>query len=211
MTSGVVRGAAIAALALLAAPSAEAEPRTYTLDPEASSVRIHVGRAGLLSFAGHEHEVVAPLAGGRIVADPERLEASSVELSFDAAALKVEDPDGPAGDIPEVQAKMESPDVLDVESHPRIRFTSREVTGGPSGDGGDLWRLRVVGDLELHGVTREVALRGSVRLAEHALTVAGELELKQSEWGIDPVSVAGVVKVRDELLIRFSLVARAAP
>ena len=46
-----------------------------------------------------------------------------------------------------------------------------------------------------------------MRLAEHALTAAGELELKQSRWGIRPVSVAGVVKVKNELRVEWTVVA----
>jgi hypothetical protein len=43
---------------------------------------------------------------------------------------------------------------------------------------------------------------------EHGLAAAGVVELKQSDWGIRPVSIAGVVKVKDEIQVRFELQAR---
>ena len=36
---------------------------------ERSSLTVHVGKAGLLSAAAHEHWVKAPIAGGTIAAD----------------------------------------------------------------------------------------------------------------------------------------------
>src|SRR5258705_13625143 len=73
---------------LAAAPLAAA-PRTFVVDPAASAVRIHVGKTGAFSFAGHKHEVVAPALSGEVTADPADLPASRVSLTFDAAALKV--------------------------------------------------------------------------------------------------------------------------
>jgi len=48
-------------------------------------------------------------------------------------------------------AHLKSADFLDVATFPEIRFTSRRVEKAGAG-------YRVVGDLSIHGVTREVAL-----------------------------------------------------
>jgi hypothetical protein len=37
--------------------------------------------------------------------------------------------------------------------------------------------------------------------------LSGEFRVKQSEFGITPVSIAGVVKVKDEIEIRFEIFA----
>ncbi len=57
------RGAAF--ILALGARSAAAGGTTYVVDPARSEVAIHVGRAGLLKFAGHEHVVLAPRLEGK--------------------------------------------------------------------------------------------------------------------------------------------------
>jgi polyisoprenoid-binding protein YceI len=190
---------------LLATP-ALAESRRFAIDPGSSSVTVHVGRAGLFGFLGHDHVVEAKPASGQARVDPEDLTASSIEVVFESADLRVTDPEGPKSDIPEVQARMEGAEVLDVTTFPRIAFTSTSVRGERIES--DAWRLQVEGELELHGVTRSLTLPVAVRLVEHGLAAVGEIELKQSDWGIRPVSIAGVVKVKDELRIRFEIQAR---
>src|SRR6266540_186887 len=71
--------------AVLAAAPLTAAPRTYVVDPAQSSVRIHVGKSGAFSFAGHKHEVVAPSLSGEVTADAADLSASRVAVTFDAA------------------------------------------------------------------------------------------------------------------------------
>lgn len=197
--------AAVLGVALLAS-AAHSEPRRFVLDPAASSLTVHVSRAGLFGFLGHDHVVEGAVAEGLVIADPEDLSSSSIAVVFRSADLRVTDPDGPEADVPEVQAKMEGEDVLDVASWPRISFSSTSVGGARIED--DAWRLRVEGELELHGRKRRLVVPVAVRLVEHGLAAVGELELKQSDWGIRPVSIAGVVKVKDELRVSFEIQAR---
>ena len=49
---------------LLAASPWVAVATDRTIDTERSTLKIHVGKAGLFSAAGHEHWATAPLAGG---------------------------------------------------------------------------------------------------------------------------------------------------
>jgi polyisoprenoid-binding protein YceI len=196
----------VALAATLAAQDASGEPRAFAIEPETSSIVVEVRRGGVFGFLGHDHVVEARVAEGEIIADPEDLESSSVSIVVNAADLQVTDPDGPQEDVPEVQSKMQGPDVLDVESFPRIRFTSTSVAGEKTE--ADAWRLEIRGELELHGVTRSITLPVALRLVEHGLAAAGVVELKQSDWGIRPVSIAGVVKVKDEIQVRFELQAR---
>jgi polyisoprenoid-binding protein YceI len=75
---------------------------TYPVVESKSSVRIHVGKSGAFSFAGHRHEVQAPVSG-TVTADPANLSASSVDLIFGSGRLHVL-PDGePSGDAPKVE------------------------------------------------------------------------------------------------------------
>jgi len=183
-------------------------PAVWSVQPGASRVVIHVGRAGLFKFAGHEHEVEAPVREGRVVAPAAGPARAEVSLSFRAADLRVTGRGEPPDDVPKVQAAMVGPKVLDAERFPTISFASSAVSGRPAGAGA--WDVTVEGRLTLHGVTRDQRLALRVEVAGDRLHAAGRAVLRQTDFGIRPVSVAGVVKVKDELEIEFDLVARPA-
>jgi polyisoprenoid-binding protein YceI len=200
---------ASAALSVLAASPAAAAPRTYAIDPAASSVRVHVGKSGAFSFAGHTHEVAAPALRGSVIVDEAILGASSVSVEFDAAALTVLPAGEPAGDAPKVEAVMRGPKVLDAARFAAITFRSTAVSGRAATPGA--YDLQVVGDVTIHGVTKRVTLPLRATLAGATLAVSGETALRQTDFGLQPVSVAGVVKVKDELGLALTIVARASP
>jgi polyisoprenoid-binding protein YceI len=157
------------------------------LDTEHSTLTIHVGKTGLFSAAGHEHVVTAPVAGGG-VDDGSR---PQVEFWVEAARLTV----APEEHQSEVQQRMQA-EVLENSKFPEIRFASDEVK--PSGNG--VWD--VAGKLTLHGETKPVRLQ--VRLVDR--TYVGSVTIKQTDFGIQPVSAGGgTVKVKDELKIDFSI------
>jgi polyisoprenoid-binding protein YceI len=194
-------------LAACAAGAGAAE-QGYTVVVEQSAVRIHVGKSGVFGFAGHEHEVVAPVAQGTVVADPADLTRSSVTLSFDAAALKVTGEGEPAKDVPEVQAKMVGPEVLDAARFQSITFRSRSVAGKEVKAG--VYDLQVTGELSLHGVSRSLTLPLRVELAADTLTATGKTTLRHSDFGMKPVSAGGgTVKVKNEIGVDFRIVAHA--
>ena len=194
-------------LAASATASAAAAEQGYTVVAEQSAVRIHVGKSGLFGFAGHEHQVVAPVAAGTIVADPADLAHSSVTLSFDAATLKVSGEGEPASDVPKVQEKMIGPEVLDTTRFPSITFRSTSVAGKEVRSG--VYDLQVAGALALHGVTRTVTLPLRVEVGADTLTASGKTVLRHTDFGMKPVSVGGVVNVKNEIGIDFRIVARA--
>jgi polyisoprenoid-binding protein YceI len=197
-----------AVLAALLPALAHSAERVYQVDGSASTLRIAVGRAGLFSFAGHTHEVLASGIEGRVVADPEHLARSAVTLRFPAAGLRVTGKGEPAEDVPKVQAKMEGPDVLDVARFDEIVFRSTGVEGR---EAGGVWNLRVGGELTLRGVTRAITLPLRVTLSPDRIEAVGQLVLKQTEFGMRPVSVGGVVKVKNELGCDYKIVGLLAP
>jgi polyisoprenoid-binding protein YceI len=196
--------------ALVLGPALGAAADAYVVDPAASEVLVQVGKAGLFKFAGHTHEVAAPVAEGRIEADAADLSRSSVTLSFQAAALRVTGKGDPPEDVPKVQEAMLGPKVLDAARFPQIAFVSRKVSG--KAVGATAYDLQVEGDLTLHGVTRPLTLPVRIEKAgDGALTATAKATLKQTDHGIKPVSVAGVVNVRNELDLAIRIVARPAP
>jgi polyisoprenoid-binding protein YceI len=184
----------------------QAEGGHYAIDGAASRVTIEVGRAGLFKFAGHEHTVTAEGLSGEVVVDTTAVERSSVRVVFAATTVKVTASEGPAEDIPKIQATMSGPKVLDVERFPEIAFSSTAVGGRRRN--GETWDVTVAGELDLHGVRRPITLALRVTLGAEALVAEGSLRLRQHDYGIEPVSVGGVVKVKDELVVTLKIVAR---
>jgi polyisoprenoid-binding protein YceI len=193
---------------LLWSGRAAAATRTFAIDSNASTVRIHVGKTGIGSFAGHEHEVVARSVQGEVVADFEDLSRSSVEVLINATSLTVVPEGEPEGDAPKVEREMKGPHVLRATRFPSIRFRSRQVTGKqlPAGS----YVLTVAGDLSLHGVVRPIVVPVQIELRGEVLTGMGKLMVKQTDFGIEPTTAGGgLVKVEDEVTVTFGIVARA--
>src|SRR3954471_7377758 len=109
-------------------PAGAAAPRTFTADPAQSRAAIEVGKSGAFSFAGHTHEVEAPLTTGVVHLDPDDPAHGDVRLEFNAAAMRVTGKGESASDVPKVTATMLSDMVLDVMRYPAITFESTRVT-----------------------------------------------------------------------------------
>lgn len=186
-----------------------ANPRTFTVDPGSSHSLIEVGKSGAFSFvAGHLHEVEAPIASGVVHLDPADPSHADVRLEFDAAAMRITGKGEPAGDVPKVQQVMLE-QVLDVRRYPKITLESTSVSAAPAKTAGaTMFDLTITGRLSLHGVTRPFTAPVSVHLDGATLTATGEFSIKQTDFGITPISVAGVVNVKDALNLTFSIVAR---
>jgi len=166
-----------------------AEPRQ--IDTAKSVVTIEVKKSGILSAFGHDHEIVAPLASGTVDGA-----AHEVELRFQAASLEVRDHGVSGKDRSEIQSTMTGADVLDAQRYPEIVFRSTSVES----EGAGVWRVQ--GDLALHGRTRPV----TAQLHEESGRYVGTVRLRQTEFGIMPVKVAGgTVRVKDEIHIDFDI------
>jgi polyisoprenoid-binding protein YceI len=167
------------------------------IDTKRSTMTVEVGKSGLFSSFGHNHVIRAPITEGAVhTSSP-----ASVELRVDAQRMQVLDPDLSAKDRAEVQKTMLSAAVLDSERFPEIRFVSRSVTTASSADG-----YRLDGELTLHGATRPLVVWVEHRKGHYIGTVT----VKQSNFGIKPVAVAGgTVKVKDAVEIVFDIVTEA--
>lgn len=196
---------AIPWIVLLALP---ALGQTFAIDSDASKVLIHVGKTGLASFAGHEHDVAARSVHGKVIADREDLSRSSIDVVFDAAALTVIDKGEPPEDIPKVQSEMQGPKVLDVARFPTIRFRSSNIAGTQVSPG--VYDLKVTGEMLLRRGSKIITLPLKAEFRGNSLIATGKTTLKQTDFGIEPISAgAGFVKVEDELRVEFEIIARA--
>jgi polyisoprenoid-binding protein YceI len=201
-----IKPAVACVLLMLPGAAAWAQPATYEIQPSERSGTVQAGRAGLLKFAGHTHEVVAPVFAGQVVVDEEQIAQSSVSVEFDAMALRVSGKGEPADDVPKVQENMMGPKGLDATRHPKVTFRSRAVQGRRASPGN--YEVVVTGDLALHGVTHAVVLPLRVEIKGGTLTATGRTTLRHTDFGMKPISVAGVVNVKNELVIDLNIVAQ---
>jgi polyisoprenoid-binding protein YceI len=178
----------------------------YRIDPANSRVTIHVGKAGALSFAaGHTHEVSGPIQSGTVDVDLDALSQSRVQLVIASSALEVSAAGEPAGDAPKVQETMAGEKVLDVHRYPTIAFASTSVM--LKSRRGNLLELSTTGQLTIRDITQSVTVPVRVELADSRLSATSHVDIKQSAFGIKPISVGGVVSVKDTLAIDFTIVA----
>jgi polyisoprenoid-binding protein YceI len=140
---------------------------------------------------------------GEVHWTPDAKESSSVRLDIESASLIVVDEKVSENDKAKIQAEMES-NVLEVGDYPSIRFESSEIRF--RANGGGEYRATVVGELTLHGVARTIEMPLRFTVSEGLFRARGELKLKGSWFGIEPVSVAGgTMKTKDELELTFDL------
>jgi polyisoprenoid-binding protein YceI len=198
--------ATLLALVALDPLTSIAQAGAYRVDPAKSSATIHVGKAGAFSFiAGHTHEVNGRIQAGSVDVDLEIPSRSHVRLEIATSDLTVSAAGEPAGDAPKVQETMQGEKVLDARRDPSITYESTAVT--LKSRRASLLELSVTGQLTIRDVTQPVTVPVHVELADGRLSASGRFEIKQSAFGIKPISVGGVVAVRDSLDIDFSVVA----
>ena len=66
----------------------------------------------------------------------------------------------------------------------------------------------VSGQLTIRNVTHPISVPVSVHIDGQTLSATGRFPVKQSEFGMKPVSVAGVVSVKDTVNVSFAIEAR---
>lgn len=181
---------------------------TWRIDPGQGRFVVKTTSAGLLGAFGHDHDLAVRAFEGRVLLEPGRLEAASLELVADARSLVLTG-DVDEDDRAEIEAKVRD-EVLEVDRHPAIAFTTSEVAAKHLGDG--RWEVTLTGDLALHGRTRRQRIGATVEIADDVLRAKGKLRFDLGDFGIDPpTAAAGTVRVADRVEIVFDLVARRAP
>jgi polyisoprenoid-binding protein YceI len=137
---------------------------------------------------------------GTLLIDEKDLTKSSVEATIDTSTINTQEPDR--------DKHLRSADFFDVEKHPTITFKSKKVEKA----GKD--RLRVIGDLTIRGVTKQVVLdvegptaaikdpRGNLKRGATATT-----KVNRQDFGVawNRTLEAGGVVVGDQVSITIEL------
>ena len=188
----------------------------YNVNHAKSHLLVIVDKQGVLSFAGHAHAALATKWSVESTMDASNLKDSAVTITIPVASLVVDSTEarhlagldaGPSpGDVRKIQDTMLGPKVLDARNFPTIVFISSSVAAGAS-------ELRVTGRFQMHGQTREITVPVRyTRNTDGSLDFSGEFPLKQTDFGIKPVSIGmGTVNVKNELRIRFAVTLLPAP
>jgi len=185
--------------------SPETSAMHYTIDPASSRFTVRAFAAGLLSGLGHNPVIAIRDFSGEVNFAPDDLTKSSVGMTIQAGSFEVQN-DVSEKDLREIIRTMND-QVLEVKRFPEIAFESRQVSGMKLGEW--LYVVKIEGDLFLHGVTRSQILSANVAPADDKLRAYGEFSIKQSDFKIRLVSVAGgALKVKDELKLSFDIIAK---
>jgi hypothetical protein len=171
--------------------------QAHRVDLQHSVITIHVFKSGLFSALADNHEIRAPISSGLVEETGRR-----VELVIDSRRLVALDPNLAPEKRQQVQQRMLGPEVLDSDRFPEIRFEAHKVEQ-TSQD-----HFLVSGSLTLHGRTQPI----SVQVLRSNGRYHGNAVLKQRDFGITPVSVAGgAVRVKNELKIEFDIATEPVP
>lgn len=166
------RISAFLGIAALLAVSAVAEVQTWQIDPNHTAAQFSVRHMGISTVRGAFTKV-----SGSAQYDPNSPATASVEATIDAASVDTR--------VTMRDNDLRSPNYLDVAKFPTITFKSKSVEA--SGEG----KLKIVGDLTIHGVTKEVVLnadslsapvtdpRGNTHVGTSAST-----KIKRTDFGV---------------------------
>jgi polyisoprenoid-binding protein YceI len=139
---------------------------TYTVDPAHSSAHFSVKHLAIATVRGEFTALT-----GSLQIDPTAPESAHVEATIDVNSIRTGQPDR--------DTHLKAAEFFDVATYPTITFSSTSVTK----DGDD--EATIVGNLTLHGVTKEVTIK-----------VEGGLEEVKDPWGNLKLGFSGQTKIK---------------
>ena len=128
----------VSAITLLASLPVFAQTSTWNIDPAHSNAQFTVRHLGISNVTGSFTKVA-----GTVTLNEQDITQSQVSASIDVNSIDTR-----------VEARdndLKSPHFFEVEKYPTIEFKSKRIVSS----GG---KLQVIGDLTIHGTTREVTL-----------------------------------------------------
>jgi polyisoprenoid-binding protein YceI len=138
---------------------------TWNIDPVHSVAEFKVKHMMISNVKGQFTKV-----SGSIVLNEQDITKSRVEASIDAASITTRDD--------QRDAHLKSADFFDVANYPALTFKSTEIRR--AGDG----ELKVVGELTIHGVTRQVTF-----------SVEGPSEPAKDPWGNTRIGLSASTRI----------------
>jgi len=182
-------------------------PVRYRIDPRASRLTARAFAGGPLSAMGHNPSFAVRDITGEAALDPDAPGSGALRLTIKAGSLALSDQMSDK-DRREIERALHD-EVLESARYPEITYASGETKTAVTRSGEGQFQVTLNGDLTLHGVTRSHPVTARVFVTGDMLRAAAETTLRQSEFGIKLVSVAGgMLKVKEDIKLTFDLVAR---
>ena len=167
--------------------TARADTVRFRVQPEASEVTFRA-TSRLMNADGRFQRL-----SGEIVVDTKDLTTAKVTVSIEAGSIDT--------GIGMRDNHLRSEDFLDVRKFPTITFESQRVEGAGR-------RANVIGQLTIHGVTREIAVPVDLSMSNVALVASGEFVISRRDYGIAYESFLNPVGA--DVRVSFTFRARAA-
>ncbi len=182
-----------ALVAFLAAPSF-AQVNAWQVDPNHSNAQFSVRHLTISNVTGEFTKV-----SGQAQIDEKDITKSQIEVTVDTTTLNTR--------VPDRDNDVKSPNFLDVAKYPTMTFKSKRITGSNG-------KLKLIGDLTIHGVTKEVTFDvdgptaaikdpwGNLRRGAEART-----KINRKDFGLsyNKVLETGGLIVGDEISITIDL------
>jgi polyisoprenoid-binding protein YceI len=121
------------------AASAAAQAGTWQIDPMHSATQFSVRHLGVSTVRGAFTKV-----SGTVVYDPSNPANDVIKATIETASVDTR--------VEMRDKDLRSPNFFDVDKYPTMTFQSKQVKAAGAG------KLQIMGDLTLHGVTKEVVL-----------------------------------------------------
>jgi polyisoprenoid-binding protein YceI len=177
----------------------------YVVDARLSRFTVQAFAGGFLSAFAHNPKFAIRSISSDVWLDPDDLAAAGLRMEIRADSIQLLD-EVSDKDRREIERVMRE-EALEAAKYSSIAFASAGVSGVKASGG--QYSLMLEGGLSLHGVTRPLTVPVRVALDGDTLRAFGEFSLKQTDYHIKLVAVAGgAIKVKDELKFSFDLVAR---
>ncbi|HZV45885.1 MAG TPA: YceI family protein [Thermodesulfovibrionales bacterium] len=166
----------------------------WIVDPDHSVAAFVVRHMMVANVRGQFNKI-----SGTINFDPDDVAKSSVEVVIDASGIYT--------GIPKRDDHLRSPDFLDVEKFPHILFKSAYVAGAGEN------RLRITGQLTIHGITKQVTLEADCTgpekspYGETSRGFTASVSINREDYNImwnEPLGSGGVM-VGKEILITLEI------
>lgn len=149
-----------------------AESQTWQIDPAHTTSQFSVSHLGISTVRG-----VFEKTTGTVVYDPSDPTKTQIDATLDATTVNTR--------IEMRDRDLRSPNFFDVAKYPTITFKSKKTEAASEG------KLKITGDLTIHGVTKEVVLdvdgpskpvnaMGGVRMGAEATT-----KINRRDFGVN--------------------------
>lgn len=177
----------------------------YVIDPGVSSFTARAFATGLLASLGHNPSFAIRQFAGEAKFSSDAPEQASVRIVVQSGSLELSDQVSDK-DRREIERTMRN-EVLETGRFPEIVFEASNPSLSKGGEG--LYWANISGKLTLHGATQPQQITAQVSVSGNQLHASGEFAVRQSSFGIKPVSVAGgTMKIKDDVKVTFDFIAR---